>query len=311
MVEFAHLHVHSEYSLLDGVGRIDQIISQAKAFGQSSLALTDHGVMYGSVDFFSAATSAGLKPIVGCEVYVAQNRRTDRRPKVDASPQHLVLLAQDWNGYRNLVQLVTKAQIEGFYYRPRVDKELLELHHDGIICLSACAAGEVPRLIQDGNLDGARAAASWYRDVYGKQNYFIELQRHDGLDWLEDVNRELVKIARELDLRLVATNDVHYVKPTDARAQDLLLCVQTNTVIDDPKRLKMVGESYYLKSTDDMARLFSDYPEALRTSIEIAEQCQLKLNFGSVHLPQFDVPAGYTPESYLERLCREGLKRRF
>jgi DNA polymerase-3 subunit alpha len=311
MAEFAHLHVHSEYSLLDGVGRIDQIIAQAKAFGQSSIALTDHGVMYGSVDFFSAASSAGLKPIIGCEVYVAQNRRTDRRPKIDASPQHLILLAQDWNGYRNLVQLVTKAQTEGFYYRPRVDKELLELHHDGIVCLSACAAGELPRLIRDGNLEGARSAAAWYRDVYGKRNYVIELQRHDGLDWLEEINVELVKIARELDLRVVATNDVHYVKPTDARAQDLLLCVQTNSVVDDPKRMKMIGESYYLKSTEDMARLFNDYPDALKTSLEIAEQCHFKLDFGSVHLPQFEVPAGYTPETYLERLCREGLKRRY
>jgi DNA polymerase-3 subunit alpha len=311
VAEFAHLHVHSEYSLLDGVGRIDEIIAQAKAHGQSSLALTDHGVMYGSVDFFSAASSAGLKPIVGCEVYVAQNKRTDKRPKIDASPQHLVLLAQDWSGYKNLVQLVTKAQTEGFYYKPRVDKELLELHRDGIICLSACASGEVPRLIRDGDLAGARAMAAWYRDVYGKDNYYIELQRHEGLDWLEGINVELVKIANELGLRIVATNDVHYVKASDARAQDLLLCIQTNTNFDDPKRMRMTGQSYYLKSSDDMGRLFADYPEALKTSLQIAEQCQLKLDFGSIHLPQFDVPDGYTPETYLEKLCRDGLKRRY
>lgn len=311
MADFAHLHVHSEYSLLDGVGRIDRIVSQAQALGMDTIALTDHGVMYGAIDFYVAAKSAGIKPIIGCEVYVAAGSHTDRRPKVDSSPQHLVLLAQNETGYRNLIRLVTKAHLEGFYYKPRVDKELLAAHHDGLICLSACASGEVPRLIRDGNLDGALAAASWYRDVFGKDNYAIEIQRHDGLDWLEDINRELINIARMLDLRVVATNDVHYVQSTDARAQDLLLCIQTNTTVDDPKRMRMTGESYFMKSPEEMARLFADYPEALRQSLAIAEQCELKLDFGRVHLPEFPIPEGHSPETYLEMLCREGAKKRF
>ncbi len=311
MAEFAHLHVHSEYSLLDGVGRLDQIVAQAKALGMQSVALTDHGVMYGAVDFYGAAASAGLKPIVGCEVYVAANKRTDKRPKIDQSPQHLVLLAENWTGYKNLVQLVSKAHLEGFYYKPRVDKELLEAHHDGLVCLSACVSGEVPRLLQTGDYDGARKAASWYRDVFGPRNYYIEIQRHDGLEWLEDINRGLIQVARDLDLAVVATNDVHYVRPEDARAQDLLLCIQTNTTVEDTKRMKMTGNSYFLKSADEMAHLFADHPDSLKTSLAIAERCQFKLDFGQIHLPQFDIPEGYTPETYLERLCREGLKRRY
>jgi DNA polymerase-3 subunit alpha len=309
--DFVHLHAHSEYSLLDGVGRIEQLVAQTQSLGMSALALTDHGVLYGAIDFYGAAQSAGLQPIVGCEVYVAAEHRTDKRPKVDQSPQHLVLLAADMAGYHNLIQLVTKAHTEGFYYKPRVDKELLQAHREGLVCLSACASGELARLIQAGNVKGARAAAAWYREVYGRANYFLEIQRHEGLEWLDDINRELVGIARELDLKVVATNDVHYVRPEDARAQDLLLCIQTNATVDDPKRMRMTGSSYYLKTPAEMAQLFADYPDAIRTTREVAERCQLKLDFGRVHLPQFDIPEGYTPETYLERLCREGLKRRY
>ncbi|HVB97607.1 MAG TPA: DNA polymerase III subunit alpha, partial [Chloroflexota bacterium] len=311
MADFAHLHVHSEYSLLDGVGRLDRIVSQAQSMGMDSIALTDHGVLYGAIDFYVAAKTAGLKPIVGCEVYVASGSRTDRRPKIDASPQHLVLLAANETGYQNLVKLVSKAHLEGFYYKPRVDKELLAAHHDGLICLSACASGEVPRLIKDGNVGGALKAASWYREVFGKENYVIELQRHEGLEWLDDINRELLSIARQLDLTVVATNDVHYVQASDARAQDLLLCVQTNTTVDDPKRMRMTGASYYLKSPAEMATLFADFPDALKNSLTIAERCDLHLDFGRVHLPEFEIPDGFTPETYLEQLCRDGLERRF
>ena len=311
MAGFAHLHVHSEYSLLDGLGRIEQIVERVRELGMRSIALTDHGVLHGAIDFYVAAKDAGLRPIIGCEVYVAPGSRMDRRPKIDASPYHLVLLARDEVGYRNLVQLVTRAHLEGFYYKPRVDRELLERHHEGLICLSACASGEVPRLIQTGDLDGARKAAAWYREVFGRENYYLEVQRHDGLPWLDDINRELVAIARELDLGVVATNDAHYVLARDARAQDLLLCIQTNSTLDDPKRMRMTGDSYYLKSPEEMAHLFADYPEVLRTSLEIAEKCDLKLEFGRVHLPQFDVPEGFTPETYLEHLCREGLRRRY
>jgi DNA polymerase-3 subunit alpha len=311
LAEFAHLHVHSEYSLLDGVGQLERIVGQAQALGMSSVALTDHGVLYGAIDFYGLAKSAGLKPIVGCEVYVAAASRFDKRAKLDQSPQHLVLLAENEEGYRNLVKLVSKAHLEGFYYKPRIDKELLARQSKGLICLSACASGEVPRLIQAGDLAGARKAAAWYRDVFGRDRYVIEVQRHAGLDWLEDINRELVTIARELDLDVVATNDVHYVRAGDARAQDLLLCIQTNTTVDDPKRMRMTGESYYLKSPVEMAELFSDHPEWLRSSLAIAERCQLQLHFDRVNLPEFEIPAGYTPETYLEKLCRDGLKRRF
>ncbi|HVC32461.1 MAG TPA: PHP domain-containing protein, partial [Chloroflexota bacterium] len=189
MADFAHLHVHSEYSLLDGVGQLDRIVARAQELGMDSLALTDHGVLYGAIDFYTAATSAGVKPIVGCEVYVAPEKRTDRRGKSDGNAQHLVLLAQNDTGYRNLIQLVTRAHLEGFYYKPRVDKELLSQYHDGLICLSACISGEVPRLVHAGDRDGARKAATWYRDVFGKDNYYIEVQRHAGLEWLDDVNR--------------------------------------------------------------------------------------------------------------------------
>jgi DNA polymerase III subunit alpha len=311
VADFAHLHVHSEYSLLDGVGRLDRIVSQAHAMGMSSLALTDHGVLYGAIDFYEQAKAVGLKPILGCEVYVAARSRFEKRPKLDQSPQHLVLLAQNLTGYRNLIKLVSKAHLEGFYYKPRVDKELLAEHHEGLICLSACASGEVPRLIQDGDLDGARKAAAWYRDAFGRENYVIEVQRHEGLEWLDNVNRELVAIARDLDLSVVATNDVHYVRAGDARAQDLLLCIQTNTTVDDPKRMRMTGASYYLKSEAEMRQLFAENPEYLRASLEIAERCDLHLEFGRVNLPQFNLPEGYTAESYLERLCRDGLERRF
>ncbi|HEX5417678.1 MAG TPA: DNA polymerase III subunit alpha [Chloroflexota bacterium] len=311
MANFAHLHVHSEYSLLDGAGQLDRIVSHAQSLGMGALALTDHGVMYGAIDFYSAAKAAGIKPIIGCEVYVAPGSRLDKRPKIDTSPQHLVLLAEDNRGYQNLIQLVSKAHTEGFYYKPRVDKGLLEEHREGLICLSACASGEVPRLIQAGELAKAREAAGWYRDVYGPENYYIELQRHEGLDWLEPINTSLLEIARDLNLKVVATNDVHYVRPQDARAQDLLLCVQTNTTVDDQKRMRMTGNSYYLKTELEMAELFHDLPETLKTSLEIAERCHLKLDFGRVHLPEFPIPEGFTPETYLEKLCRDGLAKRF
>ena len=311
MANFAHLHVHSEYSLLDGAGQLDRIVSHAKSLGMGSLALTDHGVMYGAIDFYSAASAAGVKPIIGCEVYVAPGSRLDKRAKIDTNPQHLVLLAADNQGYQNLIQLVSKAHLEGFYYKPRVDKDLLVEHHAGLICLSACVSGEVPRLIQAGELEKARQAAAWYREVFGRDQYYIEVQRHDGLDWLEPINKSLLEIAHDLDLGVVATNDVHYVRPQDARAQDLLLCIQTNTSVDDPKRMRMTGSSYYLKTEDEMQKIFADLPDALKTSLEIAERCNLKLDFGRVHLPEFEIPDGLTPESYLEKLCREGLAKRY
>lgn len=275
-----------------------------------ALAITDHGVMYAAVDFYLAAKNAGIKPIIGCEVYVAPGSRHGRQPKVDTSPQHLILLARDEKGYRNLLQLATKAQLEGFYYKPRVDKELLAQHKEGLIALTACGSGEIPRQILAGDLQGARKTALWFKELYGDGNFYLELQRHD-IPELQTINRELVTISRELDIPLVATNDVHYVLPSDAYGQEILLCIQTNTTMDDPKRMRMQGETFYLRSAEEMAQLFEDVPEAIANTRAIAERCNLKLDSSRTHLPHFGVPAGYTPYTYLEKLCRDGLKRRY
>jgi DNA polymerase-3 subunit alpha len=309
VADFAHLHVHTEYSLLDGYARVDQLVQQAKEQGSRALALTDHGVMYAAIDFYNACKAAELKPIIGIEAYVAPNSRFDKRPKVDTSPYHLVLLARDLRGYKNLIQLTTKAHTEGFYYKPRLDRELLEQHSEGLICLSACLAAEVPRLVRAGDMKGAHEAAAWHRDVFGKENYYLELQEHDMAEQTE-ANRGVIEIARELGIPLVATNDVHYVRPEDMRGQDLLLCIQTNATVDDPNRMRMGTNTFYLRTPAEMAELFRDIPAALANTIRIAEQCDLKLDFSRLHLPDFPVPEGFTIESYFEHLCWEGLKRR-
>ncbi|MBI4320926.1 MAG: DNA polymerase III subunit alpha [Chloroflexi bacterium] len=310
MADFTHLHVHSEYSLLDGLGRVDALLKRAKELGMDTLALTDHGVMFAAVDFYMAAKDLGVKPIIGCEVYVAPNRRSDRRPKIDASPYHLILLASNQTGYRNLLQLASKAHLEGFYYKPRVDRELLAEHRDGLIALTACGSGEIPRQILSGDLAGARRTAVWFKEVYGQGNFYLELQNHP-IPELTTINKEMLVIGRELDIPVVATNDVHYVGPEDAYAQEILLCIQTNTTIEDPKRMRMTGETFYLRSPEEMAALFEEVPQAIANTRAIAEKCDLKLDFNRLHLPQFDIPEGYTPNTYLERLCRDGLKRRY
>jgi DNA polymerase-3 subunit alpha len=310
MPDFVHLHVHSEYSLLDGLGSVEQIVKRVREYGMPAIALTDHGAMYGVIDFYSAAQEQGIRPIIGVEAYVAPHSRHDRRPKIDQNPYHLVLLAKDLTGYRNLMKLTTAAHLEGFYYRPRIDRELLEAHHEGLICLSACLSGEVPRLILQGDLAGARRVAAWYKEVFGPGNYYLELQHHD-MPEQEVVNRELLAISRELAIPVVATNDVHYILPEDHETQEILLCIQTNTTLEDPDRLRMANNTFYLRSPEEMARLFPDLPEALRNTVEIAEKCDLKLEFGRVHLPAFAVPEGHTPESYLRALCEEGLRRRY
>jgi DNA polymerase III subunit alpha len=309
-VDFSHLHVHSEYSLLDGFGRTDALARHARELGMDALALTDHGVMYGSIDFYTAAKDAGIKPIIGVEAYVAPHSRLDKRPKIDVSPYHLVLLAADHTGYRNLIHLTTKAHTEGFYYRPRIDRDLLAQHSAGLICLSACLAGEVPRHIRQGDLKAAREVASWHREVFGPDRYYLELQEHD-VEEQRVVNRELIAIGRDLGLKTVATNDVHYIRPEDLAAQDLLLCIQTNTTLDDPKRMRMDTNTFYLRSPDEMLRYFGEVPEALRSTREIVEKCNLHLDFNRLHLPQFDIPDGHTPDSYLEHLCREGMRERY
>ena len=300
---FSHLHVHTQYSLLDGMGRISQLVERAKEMGMESLAITDHGVMYGAIEFYLAAREAGIKPIIGCEVYLAPNSRLSRNAS-DKSNYHLVLLAKNQTGYRNLIQLTTRAQLEGFYYRPRVDKELLERYHQGLIALSACIAGEVPRLILSGRLEEAKQAALWYKETFG--DFYLEIQRHP-IPELEQVNQHLIAMSQELDIPLVATNDVHYVNREDASAHDLLLCIGTNSSVLDQKRIKMAGDFYYLKSPEEMAALYQDIPQALENTERIAEMCNLKLEFDRLHLPEIALPEGKTADEFLADLCHQSL----
>lgn len=307
---FTHLHVHSEFSLLDGMAKIDALLARAQQFGMGALALTDHGVMYGAVDFYLAAKAAGVKPIVGCEVYVAPNSRHDKRGKADTSPYHLTLLARDFSGYKNLLQLTSKAHLEGYYYKPRVDRELLAEFGGGIMALSGCASGETAELLRQNDEAGARQALRRLRDYFGDDNVYVEVQEHH-IPELADLNRKLVALARAEGLPLVATCDTHYVNADDASSHEILLCIQTNTTLDDPKHLKVSGDGYHLLSPDEMAALFGELPEALTSTEAIAERCDLVLPSGRNLLPPFPVPEGYTPETYLEHLCREGLKRRY
>jgi len=300
---FTHLHIHTEYSLLDGMCRIPQLVSRAKELGMDSLAITDHGVMYGAIEFYLAAKEAGIKPIIGCEVYVAQDSRFGRNAS-DRNNYHLILLAKNQTGYRNLIQLTTKAHLEGFYYRPRVDKELLQEYHQGLIALSACVAGEVPRLILQGRLQEAKQAALWYKQTFG--DFFLEIQRHP-IPELEQINQGLISMSSELDIPLVATNDVHYVNQEDASAQDLLICIGTNSSIHDEKRIKMAGDFFYLKPPSEMAELFKDIPQAIENTERIAGMCNLKLEFGRLYLPEIELPDGKTADQFLADLCYEGL----
>jgi len=302
---FTHLHIHTEYSLLDGMCRIPQLVARAKELGMDALAITDHGVMYGALQFYSAAKEAGIKPIIGCEVYVASGSRLGRNPS-DKLNYHLVILAKNRTGYQNLIQLISKAHLEGFYYKPKVDKELLEKHHQGLIALSGCLAGEVQRLVLEGRLEEAKQAALWYKQTFG--DFYLEIQRHP-IPELEQVNKGLIAMADELDLPLVATNDVHYINKGDARAHDLLLCIGTNSSIYDEKRMKMAGDFFYLKSPQEMAELYKDIPQALENTEKIAEMCQIELDFGRLHLPEIDLPESKTADQFLADLCYQGLPK--
>jgi len=304
---FTHLHIHTEYSLLDGMSRISPLIARTKELGMDALAITDHGAMYGVIEFYQAAIDAGIKPIIGCEFYLAPNSRLSRSPG-DKNHYHLVLLARNKKGYHNLLQLATKAQLEGFYYRPRVDKELLEEHREGIIALSACISGEIPRLILGNRLEDAKQAALWYKQTFG--DFYLEIQRQP-IPELERVNQALIAIGKELDIPLVATNDVHYVKKEDAPAHDLLMCIGTNSSIYDEKRMKLPGDFFYLKSPQEMAEQYQDIPQALENTSVIAEKCQLKLEFGRLHLPEIEIPPGKTADQYLADLCQQGLPQHY
>jgi DNA polymerase III subunit alpha len=301
---FTHLHVHTEFSLLDGMCRISLLIKKAKELGMTSLAITDHGVMYGAIDFYLAAKNAGIKPIIGCELYVAQNDHTSRTA-AEKSSAHIVLLAKNQIGYRNLIQLTTKAHLEGYYYKPKVDKVLLEKYHDGLIALTACIGGEVPSLILQNRLKEAREAALWYKKVFG--DFYLEIQRNP-IPELEKINLELIAMGKELNIPLVATNDVHYINKDDAPTHDLLLCVGTNSVVTEEKRMKMAGDYFYLKSPQEMKDSFLDIPEAIENTDLIASKCELNLDFNRLLLPEIELPPEKSAHEYLKDLCSQGFK---
>jgi len=310
MLPFAHLHTHSEYSLLDGAARISELISRAKELGMEHLAITDHGAMYGVVDFYKEAKAKGINPVIGCEVYVAPRTRFDKTHEYDSRYSHLILLAENITGYKNLIKIVSAGFTEGFYYKPRVDFELLSQHHEGIIVLSACLAGEIPKLLLNDDYEGAKSVAQKYISVFGKDNYFIEIQDH-GLREQKQTNPLLVKLANELGVGLVATNDIHYVKQEDAYAQDVLMCIQMDRTVDDPDRMKFETDQFYLKSPEEMEKLFPYAPEAITNTVKIAERCHVDFDFNSRHLPSYDVPDGKSAAQYLRELCFSGLKKRY
>ena len=310
-MEFTHLHVHTEYSLLDGSNKIKEYVARVKELGMDSAAITDHGVMYGVIDFYRAAREAGINPILGCEVYVAPGSRFDREVgSGDDRYYHLVLLAENNQGYSNLMKIVSKAFVEGFYYKPRVDLELLEKYHDGIIALSACLAGEVARYLARGMYEDAKIVALRYQDIFGKGNFFLELQDH-GIPEQQTVNQQLLRMHRETGIDLVATNDVHYTMAEDAEPHDVLLCLQTQKKLSDENRMRYEGGQYYVKSPEEMARLFPYALEALENTHKIAERCHVEIEFGVTKLPKYDVPDGLTSWEYLNKLCYEGLEQRY
>lgn len=310
IVEFTHLHVHTEYSLLDGAAPVDKLVKKAKSMNMRALAITDHGVMYGVIDFYKAAVAEGIKPIIGCEVYVAPRTRFDKQHEYDSDLSHLVLLAKDNDGYHNLIKLVSDASIEGFYYRPRVDHDLLRRYSGGLVCLSACLAGEIPKLLLAGDYAGAKERALLYQDIYGKENYFIEIQDH-GLDEQKRLNPMLVKLAHEIGAGLVATNDSHYIEKSDAPYQDVLMCIQMGKTVDDPDRMKFGTDEFYLKSGVQMQELFPYAPEAIANTNKIADMCNVTFDFDKTYLPHFDVPEGYDSFTYLRDLCYKGLSERY
>lgn len=310
-MDFTHLHVHTEYSLLDGSCKIKELVARAKELGMDSLAITDHGVMYGVIDFYKACKEAGIKPVLGCEVYVAPGSRFDKGQGTSEDKyNHLVLLAETNEGYNNLMKIVSRGFTEGFYYKPRVDKELLRQYSKGIIALSACLAGEIPKYLKRGMYDQAKDVALEYEDIFGKGNFFLELQDH-GIAEQQLVNPQLLRMSKETGIELVCTNDTHYIKAEDAEAHDILLCIQTGKKVADEDRMRYEGGQYYLKTKEEMADLFKYAPEALTNTHKIAMRCNVDIEFGVTKLPHFDVPEGYTSWTYLNYLCYSGLKKRY
>ena len=306
MQNFVHLHVHTQYSLLDGAARIPELVAHAKALGMPALAITDHGAMYGVIDFYKECKKQGVKPVLGMEAYVAPRSRTEREGGRENA--HLVLLAKNKTGYQNLIKLSSSAFVDGFYYKPRIDYDLLEQHAEGLVCLSACLAGDIPQALLNGQTEKARALALRLRGMFG-DDFYIELQNHGIPEQLE-VLPQLDALAKELGIKTVATNDVHYVEKNDAEAQDVLLCIQTGKFVDDENRMRMSADEFYLKNADEMEQALYNYRESLDTTLEIAEKCDLELTFGERHLPSFSAPDGLDNMSYLMQLAEAGLRRK-
>ena len=307
-MSFVHLHTHSEYSLLDGASRISDMVRLAAETGMPAIALTDHGVLYGAVDLYLQAKAAGINPIIGQEAYVATRSRHQKEGRADRDPYHLILLVKDLAGYRNLITLSSLAHLEGYYYKPRIDKALLAEHTEGLIALSSCLGGEVASRLLEGDESGAEQAAREYQQMFG-DDYFLEIQDH-GLEEQGRVNEGLARLSQRTGIPLVATNDSHYTRQDDAEAHDILLCLQTGTVVSDQKRMRFHNNEFYLKTPAEMAERFRDFPEAISNTLRIAERCHLELETRPL-LPRFEVPAGQTSEGYLRRLAEEGLKARY
>ena len=309
-MSFAHLHVHTEYSILDGFSNIKKLVQRAKELEMPALAITDHGTMFGVVDFYNAAKEAGIKPIIGVEGYMAARGMKNRDPQFDKRSSHLLLLAENQTGYKNLLKITSAAQLEGFYYFPRIDHDFLAAHSEGIIATSGCLAAEIPRAIKQGNLEDAKKKIGWYYDVFGPDNFFFELQEHD-IPELREINKTLLELAPHYNARFIATNDVHYINPSDAELQDVLLAIQTGKILSDPNRMRMTDPTYYLRSPQEMRSIFSEVPNAIENTLWIAERCNVDLGFKEYHLPNFPVPEGKTAASYLQELCEAGLRKRY
>src|SRR5262245_32050693 len=310
--DFVHLHLHTEYSLLDGACRLDRLMDKAHDLKFPALALTDHGVLYGAIDFYKFAQEKGIKPIIGCEVYVAPGSRFEKKTSSGGRDvyNHLVLLAKDEAGYKNLIQLATAAHLEGYYYKPRVDKELLAAHKEGLIALSGCLASEIPEWIQKEQLPRAREAIDWFKQTFGPDNFYLELQNHNIAEQAK-VNRHLIPWAKEFGLKLVATNDVHYLEKADSHAHDCLICIGTQTLLTDTRRMKYAEQQFYLRSAEEMKARFAETPEAVQNTLEVAEKCNLEIEFGKLHYPVFHPPEHFTREGYLRHLLAQGLRTRY
>lgn len=309
-MSFVHLHVHTEYSLLDGVCRLGRLCAVAKERGQNAIAITDHGNLFGAVDFYKAAKKEGIKPIIGCEVYVAARSRFDKVHGVDSDRHHLILLCKNETGYKNLTKMVSKAWVDGFYTKPRIDRELIEQYHEGLVCLSACLAGEIPKLIMSGDLISAEKTALWYRNVFGEGNYYLELQNH-GIPEQARVNDALIKISKHTGIPLVCTNDVHFIDPEDAKTQKVLICIATNKTVNDENALEFDSDRFYLKTEDEMRELFDYVPEAIENTQKIADMCNFDFEFGKTKLPNFTVPDGISHFDYMRDICYKGLFERY